>query len=212
LNSHDSQADYYPGYTGDADNSLIKLFLNWKTRTSSLYLNLYVDEFQMDARDRVSNNDAILLNLNVEKVFESFAGFQLPWSLEGTLSMANPNFGQHPGPFTSATSADYPLFEYSPGQKRLFYVKSDLFLNDRSRVSISFHKEQWVNIASLPQELRNQKTSLQGLTDQQNSRMVAGYQFEIEALHVAIELQAWWTSVTEDNMGANVSLIYRYPH
>jgi len=212
LNSHDSQSDNYPGYTGDSDNALIKLFLNWSTRTSSLYLNLYIDEFQMDAADREYNNDAILLNLNVVKVFESFAGFNLPWSLESTLSLANPNFGQHPGPFTTTTSAHYPLFEYSPGQKRLFYIKSDILLNDRSRVSISFHKEQWVNIASLSPELRNQKTALQGLTDQQDSRIVAGYQFELEALHAAIELQAWWTSIVEEHMGANVSLVYRYTH
>ena len=62
VNSHDSEADLFSDFRGDSDNSLIKFF--WERRTASLIigLNLYIDEFQIDAYDREVYNDAMLLS------------------------------------------------------------------------------------------------------------------------------------------------------
>lgn len=156
------------------------------------------------------NNDAILLNVTGLKKFGSLAGFHLPWTVASTISLANPNFGQHPGPFTSTTSGSFPLFEYSPGMLSLFYTKLDLQPSIRSQISISYHNERWVDIASLSPEHRNQKTALQSLSVRHDSRVVGSYHYKIEVLHTAVMLQSWWTSVTDANMGVNLSLIYSY--
>ncbi|MCF7923452.1 MAG: hypothetical protein K9M55_12200, partial [Candidatus Marinimicrobia bacterium] len=123
LNSHDSVADYYPGFVGDSDNSLIKLFLNWSNHSSQLAVGLYVDEFQIDAVDREVYNDAMLLSFSAKHEIEWFGALnQISWG----FSASNPNFGQHPGPFTTTTFAAYPLFEYTPGMKSLAYFDAQV--------------------------------------------------------------------------------------
>lgn len=210
-NSHDSYADTYAGFSGDSDNALIKLFFEWRGARSIINTNLYIDEFQIDPKDREQNSDALLLNVMGQYNFESILSINLPGSFEFALSLANPNFGDHPGPFTSATSMSYPLFETSSGMQNLVYLKSDLYPNSNNSISVSYSRESWVDISSLSPELRNQKAFTQILEVQKDSQISVGYNHVLKALPLSIMLQGWGTtSDTRNTWGSKLSLVYNY--
>jgi hypothetical protein len=211
-NSHDSYRNIYSGFIGDSDNSIIKFFIEWSNDHSNINLKLYIDEFQIDASDRKILNDAILLNTRLKKKFGSFAGKQIAWTIEGMLSLASPNFGEHPGPFTTATSAKIPLFEGSPGMTSLFYLKSELSPQGRNRLSISWLQERWVNISSLEPDIRNQRALIQTLTSHQDSQLLVSFSREYTSLHTSVLLEGWWVSSTDDIKGAKISIMYNYSY
>ncbi len=80
-----------------------------------------------------------------------------PGLVSGSISVANPNFGDHPGPFTSATSAGFPLFEHSPGMESMIFLRAEIYPSLKDLVRVSFHSERWLAITSIAPEDRNQK-------------------------------------------------------
>ena len=211
-NSHDSYRDIYPGYTldSDSDNSIIKIFLSWASSKSELSANLYVDEFLVDSEERKTINDAILFNINYHQEFNSIPIFKVPWNIQGTFSISHPNFGQHPGPFTSATSAEYPLFEHSLGMLTLGYLKADIILSKQDYLSISTHKERWQDISSLSPDLRNKKDSLKEIPVKKDSRVMLVYEREIPMLLSKVSISTWKSSDPYGN-GIRLSIRIQYP-
>jgi hypothetical protein len=193
LNSHDSEADYYPGFSGDSDNSLIKLFLNWEKRSNKVFINLYIDEFQIDAVDREVYSDAILLSLSIENQIDALGQRSL---LNWGFSAANPNFGQHPGPFTSTTFASFPLFEYTPGMKNLVYFESLTLMGKEWKILITGLREQWVNISQLAPTLMNSRTELEALKVNSDSRLTLGLEYNLKDYPVNLGIDAWSGSDT----------------
>jgi hypothetical protein len=188
LNSHDSEADYYPGFSGDSDNSLIKLFLNWGKQSNKVSINLYIDEFQIDAVDREVFSDAMLLSLSAENEISTFGQRAL---LNWGFSVANPNFGQHPGPFTTTTSASFPLFEYTPGMKNLAYFESRILMSKAWQILIAGHSEQWVNISQLAPALMNSRTELKSLKVNSDSRLTLGLEYRLKNYPVNLGIEGW---------------------
>jgi len=188
LNSHDSEADYYPGFSGDSDNSLIKLFLNWGKQSNKVSINLYIDEFQIDATDREVKSDAILMCISAENEFSIFGERSL---LNWGFSVANPNFGQHPGPFTTTTSASFPLFEYTPGMKNLAYFESRILMSKAWQILIAGHSEQWVNISQLAPALMNSRTELKSLKVNSDSRLTLGLEYRLKNYPVNLGIEGW---------------------
>ena len=209
-NSHDSYLDIAPGYTGDTDNSLIKLFWEWESTLLDLSANLYIDEFQVDLADRKTNNDALLLNINYQQEFNSISSLNLSGKIEASFSIGNPNFGDHPGPFTGTNSAEYPILEYSPGMLNMTFFKSSLNPTPGCKVSLAAHSESWVNISRLPPELRNQRSALDTLLVQEDSHIIFEYEQNITSLHSTI-LFATWRSTVSKNLGINAGIQYDYP-
>ncbi len=211
LNSHDSEADLYPGFSGDSDNSLIKLFLDWERNGSKLNVRFYLDEFQIDPEDRDEFSDAMLLNISGIRDMVKVPGLNIPGTVEGALSISNPNFGEHPGPFTTTTSAGFPLFEYSPGMLSLAYVKIVIQPNSLSQISLSAHLERWLETTSLPPPLRNKRSALQALPIKEDSRVMLAYEREIPKLRATISFATWRAS-DSNNSGMLVSLSTQYPY
>jgi hypothetical protein len=188
LNSHDSEADYYPGFTGDSDNSLIKLFLNWGKQSNKISINLYIDEFQIDAVDREEYSDAILLSLSANNELNVFGQSSI---LNWGFSAANPNFGQHPGPFTTTTFASFPLFEYTPGMKHLAYFEFRTLVSKEWIILIAGHSEQWVNISQLTPALMNSRAELNALKVNSDSRLTLGLEYKIKNYPVNLGIEGW---------------------
>ena len=188
LNSHDSEADYYPGFTGDSDNSLIKLFLNWGKQSNKISINLYIDEFQIDAVDREEYSDAILLSLSANNELNVFGQSSI---LNWGFSAANPNFGQHPGPFTTTTSANFPLFEYTPGMTYLAFFKANLLLNKTVECVLGGYTERWVNISQLAPSLMNSRTELNALKVNSDSRLNLGLEYKLKNYPVCFGIDGW---------------------
>jgi hypothetical protein len=211
LNSHDSYENYYEGYRGDADNSVIKFFFNWSGNKSTAILNFYMDEFHMDSWSRDDFNDALLLNMMYEYRFNSMPMLNLPGTLEATISMANPNFGDHPGPYTSATSGNYSLFESAPGMKSLYFLKTNLECNSTTFLSLSYHYENWVKINNIPPGDRNRKAALERLTGMTDSRATYSLEHHIASMQTDIQISGWLTSNPRAKYGWNVSLTYQAP-
>ena len=209
-NSHDSYRDMYSGFVGDSDNSIIKVFLKWKNDQCKINLKLYIDEFQVDALDRKILNDAILFNAFVKKDYQYFVGKQMPWSIEGTISLASPNFGEHPGPFTTVTSASFPLFEDSPGMINLYTLVANIYPRENNRFSVAWHEEHWVNISSIVPEYRNLRTNLDSLKLHRDSRLLLALSHQIKSMGTAIALEGWCVSGTENITGGKISICYTY--
>ena len=188
LNSHDSEADYYPGFSGDSDNSLIKLFLNWKRNSNKVSINLYIDEFLIDAVDREAYSDALLLSLSARNEFNAFGKRSL---LNWGFSFANPNFGQHPGPFTTTTFARFPLFEYTPGMKHLACFEFRTLMSKEWRILIAGHSEQWVNISQLTPALMNSRAELNALKVNSDSRLTLGLEYKMKNYPVNLGIEGW---------------------
>ena len=188
LNSHDSEVDYYPGFSGDSDNSLIKLFLNWSKHSSKVSINLYIDEFQIDAVDREVYSDALLLSLSAESEINAMGKRSL---LKWGFSAANPNFGQHPGPFTTTTSANFPLFEYTPGMTYLAFFKANLLLNKTVECVLGGYTERWVNISQLVPSFMNSRTELNALKVNSNSRLNLGVEYKLKNYPVCFGIDGW---------------------
>ncbi|MBT4713765.1 MAG: hypothetical protein HOB84_03225 [Candidatus Marinimicrobia bacterium] len=188
VNSFDSEADIYPGFSGDSDNGLIKLFLDWRNQSSKVSINLYIDEFQIDAADREVVSDAILLSFSAEHEIKAFGQRNL---LNWGISAANPNFGQHPGPFTTTTIGMYPLLEYTPGMKNLVYFESRTLLNETWEILIAGHSERWVNISQLAPSLMNRRDELKALSGNSDSRLALGLGYKLKNYPVDLGIEGW---------------------
>jgi hypothetical protein len=210
LNSYDSEADVYLGYNGDSDNTLIKLFLDWYGSSFSMNMNLYIDEFHIDADDRKTKSDAILLNINVQDTFQINSTSNISATVEGAISISNPNFGGHPGPFTSATSAGYPLLEYSPGMLSLSYFKAKIRTSSLGLFSLSIHRERWVEISSITPHLQNIRSAIETLPVHKDVTVMAGYELDLTRFNSKI-LFTGWQSSDLNNSGLLVSISTRYP-
>ena len=205
LNSHDSEVDIFPGYSGDSDNSLIKLFLEWRGKSSSAFMNLYIDEFQIDAIDREENSDALLLSLSIENELYVFGQRNV---LNWGLSVSNPNFGQHPGPFTASLLGIYPLFENAPGMKNLIYIGSQSFIGDAWEVSFVGYSERWVNISELSPAQMNKHEFLDPLDIHSDSRYSLTVHYDLKQLPITVGLSEWIALGVTPSSGYLISLDY----
>jgi hypothetical protein len=194
LNSHDSEQETYPGFPGDTDNSIINFFFNWSSNRTVVNFRIYIDEFQMDPKDRVSNSDAILFTASGKKMINSIFGLNKPGLVSGSISVANPNFGDHPGPFTSATSAGFPLFEYSSGMESMIFLRAEIYPSLKDLVRVSFHSERWLAITSITPEDRNQKSALNRLPIQDDYRVLLNYERNIALLRANLFIEGWISS------------------
>ncbi|NQV42991.1 MAG: hypothetical protein HQ506_11615 [Candidatus Marinimicrobia bacterium] len=203
VNSFDSKPDIYPGFEGDSDNSLIKLFLSWGKNTSQVSLSLYVDEFQIDAADREVFNDAMLLSLSAINELELFGHInEINWG----FSASNPNFGQHPGPFTTTSFAVYPLFEYTPGMKQLVFVETKTPVGESFHLFLGGYSERWVNIAQLTPELMNKRIELDLLKVYSDSRLSVGFEYDLKNYPLKIGSTGWVGSGTNSSSGFLLNL------
>jgi hypothetical protein len=207
-NSHDSYENTYAGFDGDSDNSLIRVFLTWANLASSIRFNLYIDELQIDSKDRDRLNDAILLHLGFVRKFDSQSFLCIPWSFEASLSLCDPNFGQHPGPFTTATSAGYPLFEHSPGMTSMIHVNAKLNLNEVNQLSVEIFREKWVAISSLSPLDRNMRSALIQLDVMEDSRLALDYVFKLKGIHTSVRLTSWYVIGENNIIGGKLSLFH----
>jgi hypothetical protein len=203
VNSHDSEADNFSGFYGDTDNSLVKLFWERRGESSTVGLNLYIDEFQIDAVDREVYSDAILL---------SFYGatevtvFNQQSSINYGLSWSNPNFGQHPGPFTTTSIGIFPLFEYTPGMQSLYFLEANFFTDRRYQFSLSGFTEKWLNIAQLSPQQMNLRDELDELDVHTDSRVSIRAQYRFKDMPVKLGGTGWFGTDGENNSGAEISL------
>ena len=203
VNSHDSEADLFSDFLGDSDNSLIKFF--WERRTASLIigLNLYIDEFQIDADDREVYNDAMLL---------SFYGaseatvLNQQTSIKYGFSLSNPNFGQHPGPFTTTTTSLFPLFEYTPGMQSLYFIEANIFTERRYQISLSGFTEKWLNITQLSPEQMNLRVELDKLEVNTDSRISVQTNYNFERFPMSLRGLVWFGTYEENKSGAEICL------
>ena len=202
VNSHDSEADLFSDFLGDSDNSLIKFF--WERRTASLIigLNLYIDEFQIDADDREVFNDAMLLNFYGAS---EATVLNQKTSLKYGFSLSNPNFGQHPGPFTTTTIGIFPLFEYTPGMQSLYFIEANIFTERRYQISLSGFTEKWLNIAQLSPEQMNLRVELDKLEVNTDSRISVQMNYNFERLPMSLGGMGWFGTDKENNSGAEIS-------
>jgi hypothetical protein len=207
ANIHDSLDDWYPGYEGDADNSIINFFSAWNSGQLSIILSLYIDELQIDSWDRDIHNDAILFNILGNFTPESlWYGNQS--NFLATVSISNPNFGEHPGPITTATNGIFPLFETSIGIKELYYTNISI-KNPKRLIGISYHWEKWVNIKSLSPGDRNLKSLLRTLDNQTDSAVKFYFRYTgIKKASFGFEI--WNQKYLSSSIGVNFQLTYNY--
>lgn len=205
LNSHDSEGNYYSGFSGDADNAVIKAFLNWKHKNSTATVSVYIDEFHIDGYDREVYNDAILLSL-------SGATQQKIYGVENNLkigfSISNPNFGQHPGPFTSLTFARYPLLGYLPGMKQLLYVEDTALFTKSLTASLGGIAERWVPISMIAPPKMNDRTQLDSLVEYSDYRITLGINYAVNQTPFRMEVCGWLGSDERSSSGSLISLYY----
>jgi hypothetical protein len=166
---------------------------------------LYIDEFQIDAYDRELYSDAMLFSLSAENEINALGKNNL---LKWGFSFANPNFGQHNGPFTTPTIGAYPLFEYSPGMKNLFYFDATLFTDKSYQISFSGYTEKWVNIAQLSPDIMNRRVELDQLDVYSDYRLSIGAKYKLQKLPLRIGIDAWVGSEQEHSSG--LSLYFQY--
>jgi hypothetical protein len=203
LNSHDSEADYFSGFFGDSDNSLIIFFLEWSEKSSKIGLNIYIDEFQVDADDRELYSDAMLFSLSAENEMNAFGQRSL---LKWGFSLANPNFGQHPGPFTASTIGAFPLFEYTPGMKSLYFFKAQLFTERRYQISVSGYSERWLNIKHLSPDKTSLRAELNRLEVNTDSRFSVQSQYKFEKIPLSLSGLGWFEINEENNSGVKLDI------
>ena len=203
LNSHDSKADYFSGFSGDSDNSLIKLFWEWHGKSSKMALNLYIDEFQIDAVDREVYSDAMLFSLSGAsdlKLLNQQSTFYYG------LSISNPNFGQHPGPYTTTTIGIYPLFEYTPGMQSVYFFEAHLFTERRYQFSLSGFSERWLNINQLSPDQMNLKAELNRLQVNTDSRLSLQTQYKFKSIPLRLSGEGWLGTNNENSSGVKIGL------
>jgi hypothetical protein len=203
LNSHDSEADFFSGFSGDSDNSLIKFFWKWRNKSSKISVNLYIDEFQIDAVDREVFSDAILLSFSRES--ELFV-FHQQGTLNYGFSMSNPNFGQHPGPFTTTTIGAFPLFEYAPGMQSLYFFETQLFTERSYQISLSGFSEKWLDIKHLPPDQMNLRAELDKLPVNTDSRVSIAMQFKFARVPLRFVGVGWVGTDDDNNSGVKIGL------
>ena len=203
LNSHDSEADYFSGFSGDSDNSLIKFFWEWRKKSSKIALNLYIDEFQIDAVDRDVFRDAMLLSFSgvIDRVVLNQQS-----SFTYGFSIANPNFGQHPGPFTTTTIGAFPLFEYTPGMQSIYFFEAQLFTERRYQLSLSGYSEKWLNITHLSPEQMNLRVELDKLEVITDSRVSIQAQYKFESIPLNLHGGGWVGTDDENSSGVKIDL------
>jgi len=189
INSHDSEADIYPGFNGDSDNALIKFGLDWKKPQRIYALNFYVDEFQIDPEDREVANDALLLVLSAQNQLE-FMNRIL--DLKYGASFSNPNFGQHPGPFTTTTIGFYPMFEYTPGMKHLYWLDGEYEVSKNLVIFAGAHTVDWVQITQLAPSQMNLISELEQLEDNTGSEFTLGLNYKFSKLPLGIGILTWF--------------------
>jgi hypothetical protein len=203
VNSHDSAADNFSGFSGDSDNSLIKLFWEWHNNTSTIAVNLYVDEFQIDAVDREVLSDAMLLSLSGASEVDIFNQRSL---INLGFSKMNPNFGQHPGPFTTTTIGAFPLFEYSPGMQSLYFFETQLRSDCDLQISISGFTENWVPIMQLSPGQMNLRAELKKLKSYTDSRLSVEASYKFTKVPMRLVGRAWIGTHDENSNGVKVGL------
>ncbi len=201
VNSHDSEADLFSGFSGDSDNSLVKVF--WEHRGSStIGVNLYIDEFQIDADDREVYNDAMLLNFYGAS---EVTVLNQQTSIKYGISLSNPNFGQHPGPSTTTTTGLFPLFEYTPGIQSLYFLEAKIFTERRYQLSLSGFTEKWLNITQLSPEQMNLRAELDKLDVHTDSRISVQTNYNFERFPMSLSGMVWFGTDNENNSGAEIS-------
>jgi hypothetical protein len=203
LNSHDSEADHFSGFYGDSDNSLIIFFMEWREKSSKIDLNLYIDEFQIDAVDREVLSDAMLLSLSGTSDLVVFNQQSL---LSYGFSIANSNFGQHPGPFTTTTIGAFPLFEYTPGMKSLYFFEAQLFTERRYQISVSGYSEKWLNIMHLSPDKMNLRAELNRLEVNTDSRFSVQSQYKFEKIPLSLRGVGWFGTDEDNSSGVKFDL------
>jgi hypothetical protein len=210
LVSHDSYDETYPGFLGDLDNAIIKIFWNWNYKNSLFTINLYIDELHIDSWDRKVKNDAILLTVFGRHNFAASAKLRFPFTIEGAFSLSNPNFGEHKGPFTAANSANFPLFTMSPGLKSLGFFKVLLRTHNHTTVAVSIYREKWVRISSLATIDLNIKSALDNLPIEQDSRLAISFQQYLSTFKTHVNILAWSHAHVGIKSGAKISFIYEF--
>ena len=205
LNSHDSEADYYPGYIWDSDNSIIKFFVDWSSKTSKVSMCIYIDEFQIDDYDREVKNDAMLLSFSAENNIETLGSKNcLKWG----FSVSNPNFGQHGGPFTTATIGAYPFLEHSPGIKSLTFFEAILLSEKAIQLSIGGYSERWVNISEISPDRMNLHVELNQLSIYSDSRFSIAVHYASKKWPLSLGLKGWLGSESKVSSGAQLNFQY----
>ena len=203
LNSHDSEANVYSGFSGDSDNSLIKFFLDWRKNSSEVALKLYVDEFQIDAVDREVLSDAMLLSFFARNTFNIFDQRSI---IQWGFSASNPNFGQHPGPFTTTTIGAFPLFEYTPGMKNLYFFDAIFFADRKYQLSVAGYSEKWVNISQLAPYQMNLIAELDQLEVHSDSRLSLKASYRVEKYPLVLGMTGWVGSGSENTQGVKLEI------
>jgi len=204
-NSHDALEDRYEGFSGDADNAIIKAFSQWESNQWTLILNVYVDELQIDSWDRSFLSDAMLLNMTgIYHPSRGIMGYQS--MIEASVSLSNPNFGEHPGPFTTPTNGMYPLFETSTGLKELLFLKIAVNPSIKYLLEFSFHSEKWVLISKIPRDERNIKTALNSLPNISDSlvKLSLTYKFLSRS---TVNVEGWYETPNSD-LGMRLTALY----
>ncbi|MCF7809172.1 MAG: hypothetical protein K9N38_11695 [Candidatus Marinimicrobia bacterium] len=205
LNSHDSEGNIYSGFSGDADNAIIKGFFRWSNQTSSASINVYIDEFQIDGYDREVYSDAILISLS-GSTQKKIIGIEN--QLRIGFSVSNPNFGQHPGPSTTMTLAGFPLVEYVPGMKNLAYFDNTMIITKHFKLNVGMFTERWVPITTLSPSKMNERTSLESLEDYSDSRLLLGLGYSFSQTPLALGATGWIGSGELSNSGLKIELNY----
>ena len=206
VNSFDSEADNFTGFSGDSDNSLVKLFWEWRRKSSKFGINLYIDEFQIDGVDREVYSDAILLSFIGES---DIVLFNQQSSLNYGFSMSNPNFGQHPGPFTTTTVGAFPLFEYTPGMINLYFFEAQLFTERRYQLLLSGFSEKWLNITQLTPQQMDLRAELDKLEANIDSRVNIQAQYKFESIPLILNGGGWFGTTIENSSGVKIGLQFK---
>ena len=206
LNSFDSEKDFYAEFNGDSDNSMIKLFIDWISENHRFRLNLYIDEFQIDPEDRENNSDALLFNLlgNHENHF-----FGRQTEIKWGFSVSNPNFGQHPGPFTAPTVGVFPLLEYSPGLQRIGFFDIKCQVDESWHIGASGYSERWLDLRCIAPSMRNKLDQLNLLEQETDHYLGFRVGFRTVALPIMMTAHIWKQSHNND-LSASVKLNYHW--
>jgi hypothetical protein len=208
LNSHDSESDRISGYFGDVDNAIIHFFLRWHNKTTTLNGKVYIDEYQIDKIDRKIYSDAILFHFNVvtNTNYSNWLGNN--YIFEAGLSIANPNFGDHPGPFTSALSGKYPLFEFSPGLQRLAIIKIQAEISNSISFSLVANGENWVEISSLPSDRRNLISDISSLKVINDYKLGTSLIYDIKKIRSKFICESWYSTYFNNANGLRITILY----
>ncbi len=127
---------------------------------------------------------------------------------EFALALCNPNFGDHPGPFTRANSAGYPLMQFSPGLVGLGYCKWSHSFTKSTYISFSYAKEYWKNISPIPPEFRNRIDVLDALPLLDDELFHLSYELNVTQLKAKFMVEVWASINDENSNGIILSTKY----